>query len=399
MFRIFTFPVAWLPDFQAMLIEISWHGSSGTAVFMKRTFLLLPILLVIAALWNTMLAVYTVPFRHQRGQFLISIVLLWWEVGRSIWLFWVGAARLVLVLVGWVWGVVRLFFEMAFRSLRRLFGSPLRAMDWLGRRYFKPGVPWLAFMILIAWCVLEGIIFTFTLQPTVSEVFWDLSGVPPGMFLMPILFVFLFVLIAGSFASLQVLAEAMEKRDYKQFVQMVLVEAFVMFFEVVFLYRELIDAITPWIAAQTGGQVTLGLIPTLAIASFGWIGIRAMTWFLFGRYGTPALLAVLSRQQISLDIQPPAEAVTPPVEFDWWRAPILALKQEADWFRERGRELLELFSLPALGLLAAAVNCATVVIAGRTAFKLPFKSLDQVLATDRLIQNLSGKPAPAASGD
>ncbi len=84
MFRIFTFPVAWLPDFQAMLIEISWHGSSGTAVFMKRTFLLLPILLVIVALWNTMLAVYTVPFRHQRGQFLISIVLLWWEVGRSI---------------------------------------------------------------------------------------------------------------------------------------------------------------------------------------------------------------------------------------------------------------------------------------------------------------------------
>ena len=86
------------------------------------------------------------------------------------------------------------------------------------------------------------------------------------------------------------------------------------------------------------------------------------------------------------------------MEFDWWRAPILALKQEADWFRERGREVLELFSLPALGLLAAAVNCATVVIASRTAFKLPFKSLDQVLATDRLIQNLSGKPAPA-SGD
>ena len=53
------------------------------------------------------------------------------------------------------------------------------------------------------------------------------------------------------------------------------------------LYRELIDAITPWIAQQTGFQ--LGFISTLILASFGWIGVRAMTWFLFGRFGTPAL--------------------------------------------------------------------------------------------------------------
>ena len=35
---------------------------------------------------------------------------------------------------------------------------------------------------------------------------------------------------------------------------MVIVESAVMFFEVIFLYRELIDAITPWIAQQSGGE-------------------------------------------------------------------------------------------------------------------------------------------------
>jgi hypothetical protein len=178
---------------------------------------------------------------------------------------------------------------------------------------------------------------------------------------------------------------------------MIVVEFFVMFFEVVFLYRELIDAITPWLAAQTGGQLQLGLGWTLALASFGWIGIRAMTWFLFARFGTPALLAVLARETLSTDSAPLARPELP--DANWWQAPIAALKSEADWFRARGRELVELLSLPVLQLLAAGVNCVTIVITGRPAFRLPFTSLDQVMAANDLVRALgSGKGRVATAG-
>ncbi len=182
------------------------------------------------------------------------------------------------------------------------------------------------------------------------------------------------------------LSEAWEKKQIKAIIQMVFVEFFVMFFEVIFLYRELIDAITPWIAANTGFQ--MGFFPTIAMASFGWIGIRAMTWFLFGRYGTPALLAVLARD--TLAVQAHTEARPTPPEPDWWRGPINALKAENEWFRGRSRELLELLSLPVLQLLAAAVNCTTTVIAARPAFNLPFTKLDQVMSQDTLIKVLRG---------
>jgi hypothetical protein len=320
-FELITALISWIPGAQAVAFEFAFFAGSRLGTLSARVFLFLPTLLVIVAIWSTMLALYTIPFA---------------------------------------------------------------LMDWLGRRYFKPGVPWIAFMLTVAWCALEALIFTFTLMPTVSEVFYDLAGIEAQHIMAPILFIFLFVVISGSFASIQVLTEAWAKRQVKPIVQMLFVEFFVMFFEVVFLYRELIDAITPWIAANTGMQ--LGFASTLALACFGWIGIRAMTWFLFGRYGTPALLAVMAREEMSLEVA----TVGPPgtLKPDWWRGPIEALKREQDWFRARSRELLELLSLPVLQLLATAVNCATVVITGRPAFDLPFTSLSQVMAKDVLVQAL-----------
>jgi hypothetical protein len=396
--QLVTFMIAWIPDAQAVLINFVWNGSTGTGAFFSRTFLLLPALLLVTSIWCTMLALYTVPFRSKRSEFLIALVMLWWDTGRSIWLFWVGIARFVWMLIGWVWGLLRLAVELTFKSLRMVISTPFALMDWLGRKYFKPGVPWLAFLLTIGWCALEGLIFTYTLMPTVSEVFYDLAGVEARNIMAPILFLFLFVVISGSFASIQVLAEAWERKQIKPIIQMLFVEFFVMFFEVVFLYRELIDAITPWIAANTGFQMGFG--STLALASFGWIGIRAMTWFLFGRYGTPALLAVLARDTLAVESAAVAQRPVAP-EPDWWRGPINALKSEHDWFRARSRDLLETLSLPVLQLLAQAVNCATTVIAARPAFKLPFTSLDQVMAKDAITQVLRGgidiKPRTALS--
>ncbi|HEX4633837.1 MAG TPA: hypothetical protein VH163_08400, partial [Gemmatimonadales bacterium] len=103
------------------------------------------------------------------------------------------------------------------------------------------------------------------------------------------------------------------------------------------------------------------------------------TWFLFGRFGTPALLGILGRQSIAgtQNTMTPHPALQP----DFWKAPIAALKAETEWFRKEAREVFELISLPVLQVLAAGLNFAVVVILGKPVFVLPFRNLEQVLAS------------------
>jgi hypothetical protein len=307
----------------------------------------------------------------------------WWDAGRTIWLFWTGMLRVGIALVGWIIGSARFGLLMAKNMIVALFRSPFTLLDATSRRYFQPGVPWIAFLILLVWCAIESTIFTFTLQPTLNEVFGGLTGFEPNPRVMaPMLWLFLFMLVAGSFACVQVVTEAIKQRKTGTIIQMLVVESAVMFFEVIFLYRELIDAITPWIAQQSGGEVQLGIGPVLALASFGWLGVRGMSWFLFGRYGTPALLAVLSRQTISQEDGP--RLVTSPVQPELWRAPVNALKAETEWFHEEAKRMFELLSLPVLQLLAAAINFAVVAVQSRPMFSLPFRSLEDILAATPL---------------
>jgi hypothetical protein len=313
----------------------------------------------------------------------------WWDAGRMVWFYWAGLVRFIFVVVGWIWGLLKLAGSLFVRLIKFIFTRPLALLDWATRQYFRPGVPWLAFLIILFWSALEATIFTFTLRPTISEVLADLTGAElSGMGVSLILWPFLFILISGSFAAIQALADAIRSKNVSQIVSMALVEGFVMFFEVMFLYRELIDAITPWIASQTGFQ--LGFFSTLALASFGWIGVRAMTWFLFGRFGTPALLGILARENIAgAGGAGPAAA---PIEPDFWKGPIQALKAEAEWFKKEAREVFELISLPVLQLLAAGLNFAVVVVLGHPTFTLPFRSLDQLLASTPML-SASGKHA------
>jgi hypothetical protein len=293
-------PIAWVPGWHTRMVNFAWYGDTLGEVMLKRVLIMLPILLLMAAVWSTMVSLYTIPFRSRRGGFLTALLLGWWDVGRSIWLFWAGLLRFAFVLLGWIWATIRLAVQLLVAGIKGTFRSPLAFLDWTSRNYFKPGVPWVAFMALMVWCAVEATIFMYTLSPTLSEVLAGITGYEPNPRLVaPLLWIFLYFLILGSFACIQVLQQAIASRKVGEIIQMVLVELSVMFFEVIFLYRELIDAITPWIAQQTNEGVRLGLVSTLALASFGWVGVRGMTWFLFGRYGTPAVLAVLARSRAS----------------------------------------------------------------------------------------------------
>jgi hypothetical protein len=375
-----TAPLRWIPEWQAILLGSITSGSSAIGVAVASIALLAPAMLLVAGTWCTMLSLYTLPFRSGRGGFITALLMAWWDAGRCIWLFWTGMIRVGVALVGWVLGSLRFGVLLVRNVLLGLLRSPLTMLDWTSRRYFQPGVPWIAFLVLVIWSGVEATIFTFTLQPTLNEVFAGLTGFEPNPNVMaPLLWLFLFMLVAGSFACVQVLTEAVQKRRIGSIIQMVIVESAVMFFEVIFLYRELVDAITPWIAQQSGGELQLGIVATLLLGTFGWLGVRGMSWFLFGRFGTPALLAILSRQTITQDGA--IAAIPRPVEPDFWRAPVDALKAETQWFHDEAKRMFELLSLPVLQLLAVALNFAVITVQSRPMFMLPFRTLEDMMAS------------------
>lgn len=377
-------PIWWIPNWQAGIVNFGWFGDTGWETTLKRVFLLMPSLLLIVAVWTTMVSLYTIPFRTGRGKFLTTIALGWWDTGRGVWFYWAGIARFAFVLVGWAWSTLALAVRLVTRTLRGAVSSPFALMDWGSRKYFRPGVPWLAVLLTLIWSGLEATIFSFTLMPTLTEVLADITGFEPNrLIMMPVLWLFLFLLIAGSFASIHVMNEAIRSRHVGQAIQMVVVEFFVAFFEVIFLYRELIDAITPWIAQQSGGQFQMGLFSTLALGLFGWIGIRGMTWMLFGRFGTPALIQVLSRQVPQADAV--AVATPAPLPPDLWRDPINALKAESQWFKSESLRAFELASLPVLQLLAVAINFPIVALRSRPAFTFPIRNIEALMADTPLV--------------
>ena len=387
-------PIQWIPEMHGWFIDFFSDSSSKWIAAAKLIFLFFPVLLWIAAIWCTQLSIYTIPFRSGRLKFFSMMLMAWWDAARGAWLYWVGLFRIAVVGIGWLFTLSRLAVKLVVEVGKEVLILPFTMTGKITKSYSQPGVPWIAFLMLIFWCFLEAVIFTFTLFPTVSEVLADLGGADAPQYLVPILYLFLLMLILGSFACIQALVDAVKKREFKFILQMVLVELFVMFFEVMFLYRELVDAITPWIAQQTGEKFKLGIIFTLSLATFGWAGIRGMTWFLFGQFGTPPLLAFISRRPMVR----PEEVTAPsmPVQ-SGWRAPIDEFKREIEWLHQKSEQLVEYLTLPIIHLLAAAMNFALILVASRPVFTIPFKSLKEVMGTRETLAAIDLQPKKVIS--
>ncbi len=389
---VLAIPLAWIPEMQEALMAFVLTSATGWLAGLYLLLLLFPVLLWIGGVWCTHLTMYTLPFRSGRIELLKMLLLAWWDSAFSIWMYWAGLARFVMVGAGWLFTLGRLALRLLAESLKQLVILPFKMTGQMTQSYFQPGVPWIGFLLLIFWCLLEATIFTYTLMPTVSEVMAGITGHETSIMTSTILYFFLFLLIMGSFACIQVLADAIKNNEYRYLVQMMLVEIFVMVFEVMFLYRELVDAITPWLAQQTGEQLRPGLGFTLSLATFGWIGVRGMTWFLFGQYGTPPLLAFISRRPLH---QPVAEEGVSPLHMEmpsWWRAPMDEFKRDIDWLHDKANELLEFLMMPVLQVAAAFLNFAMILVTARPVFTLPFESLKEVVDMRELFPNIRWQP-------
>src|SRR5262249_23427766 len=143
-------------------------------------------------------------------------------------------------------------------------------------------------------------------------------------------------------------------------------------------------AVAAGIGEETGMKRGLG--GTLALLSFGWIGIRGMAWFLFGQFGTPPMLAFISRRPM-LDEGAPRPANGKPVPA-WWRQPVDELKREIEWLHARSEELLDYLVLPVLQIAAAALNFGMVLVSSRQVCSLPFKEAKEITQTWHILQTL-----------
>jgi hypothetical protein len=377
-------PIVWIPRTQHVLMDFFMRSPSTLMAAAKCVLLLLPALLGLAALWCTQLSIYTLPFRNGRAHFVSAMLLAWWDAARATWLYWMGLVRCVGVACGWILVFAGFVVRLAVEATRQMAMMPFAMTGRMAQRYFQPGVPWVAFVVLLLWCVLEATVFTHVLFPTVADVLSRLAETPePARLTGPVLFVFLLILVMGSFACVQALVDAARTRQMKYVGQMIAVEVFVAFFEVIFLYREIVAAFIPSLADQRAG--------TLVVATCGWIGVRGMAWLLFGQYGTVPLMAFISRRPLTspeaVNLTSTAVAASP-----WWEGPVRDFRREMEWLHAASDRLLEYFALPALHVAAAAVNFAMVLVASRPVFNLPFKGLDEIPESRTILSGLHLQP-------
>jgi len=162
--------LAWIVPFQARVFNFVLQGDSFWALAGMAILLALPAGVFVAGIWGTMVSLYTIPFRLGRSVTLLqSIALAWWDALRMVWFYWAGLGKFLFVMVGWVWGMLKLGVQLVWGTLKGAITSPLAMLDATSRR---PGVPWGAFILLLVWSAVEATIFTFTLP---------LDGKPPSI--------------------------------------------------------------------------------------------------------------------------------------------------------------------------------------------------------------------------
>jgi len=159
-----------------------------------------------------------------------------------------------------------------------------------------------------------------------------------------------------------------------------------MFVEVVFLYREFVDALVPWFAQHTSGNFDLGIVGTLGIAGVTWLGIRSLTWFLFASSGTPTMMAIIQRQGVGS--RDAAGEARPGFRFfsDTFSG---QLRNEFQWVGAEGERLLEAFLVPPMQVVAAALNFVTLLVSNRHLLELPLRTVQDLKDARQIVAELN----------
>lgn len=379
--------------FQETFIEFAWAASDPLLLMSaKRLFLLLPAFAFILGCWITIPAFLTVIFRQNRRDFIISLFITWWDLGKAIVSFWggifrflfyfvVGLLELLKVLVLGLWSVIQMIIVMPFRIISRA-----------SSRVVSSNVPWIAVFLTLFWVLVEAVIFTYVTTPLVLDTLSNITGEQLSITVVRIpLFTFLFFIVLGSYAVLSTFVDSVKEKNVSQIIGIGVIEVIVLFVEVVFLYREFVDALVPWFALYAQ-DFSISMTGILAISTFMWFGIRSLSWFLFAAYGTPTIMSIIQGKGLKTTARPEgAGERKQQVPMDLTNGFMDKIKQDAEWVQKKGEELLSAFMLPPLQVIAASINFLTLLVSGTHLFDLPFKSMDDIKQSKVLIETLSKK--------
>jgi hypothetical protein len=351
----------------------------------KRVFLLLPVAASLVCLWLTVPSLLTVVVRQKRVEFLKAFCVTWWDFLKSVFAYWGGFFKFLLVLSSAIYGLARIMVLGVWFILQDILLVPFRLVRTVAKSVSTPGVPWIAVTLTFFWCLVEAVVFTYVMTPLVLDTLANLTGgeLSETMIRIP-LFLFMMFLIMGSYAVLSAWTKAIDSRDVATIIKISLVECVAAFVEVLFLYRELVDSLVPWFAQHASKDFDLGMSGTLAIGFLAWLGVRGMTWFLFASHGVPILTAII--QGTGLKKPEGGEAVKGENAFTYTAAFYYSFKSDMDWVREKGDELLGAFLLPPLQVVSAVVNFFILLIMSRHLFDLPFKSFRDIMRSRELLQ-------------
>lgn len=380
--------------FQQNFIMFAW-GAGDTFWLMtgKRILLLMPVLAVILACWASIACMLTVIFRQNRRQILTNLLITWWDLGRSIVLFWGGILKFLLTAAVAATELVKIVLLALWSIIGEILFLPFRALRSMSQNVFGSPVPWIAVYMTIFWCIVEATIFTYVTTPLVTDVFLNITGEQMHVNIIRIpLFIFLLFIVMGSYAVLSNFVESLKQKNLQSILGIGAIETVVLFVEVLFLYREFVDSLVPWFA-QYSENFELGVFGTLGVSAFIWFGIRSLSWYLFASHGTPTILhliqgkgvVVLGRGEV-----PKSRLVSVSPEF------IERVKSEMAWIQTKSEDLLSSLMLPPLQVIAAALNFCTLLLNGTHLFQLPFKTMTSVADTRTLLRRVAGNESPAA---
>ncbi|MBN1364980.1 MAG: hypothetical protein JW976_09275 [Syntrophaceae bacterium] len=352
---------------------------------LKRIFLLLPVIAFIAGCWITITSLITLLFRPNRQNFFVALIITWWDLGKTIFSFWAGIVKFVFIFIHSILVLLKIAVLGIWSILQTILIFPFRFLGRLGRNFFGSSVPVIAIILTVLWCIIEASIFTYVTTPLVIDVFSNITGDQLREYAIQIpLFIFLFFIVLGSYAVLSTFLDTVKSKKISSIFGITVIEIIVLLVEVLFLYREFVDALIPWFA-QYSDNFNLGIIGTLAVACFVWFGIRSLSWFLFASYGTPTLLKIIQGKAI-ID----KNAAEPkPLTEDKMTSFFEAIKKETEWAKQRGEEIISSIMLPPLQIIAATINFAILLITAKHLFELPFNSFDDITSSKSIISNIA----------
>ncbi len=378
--------------FQGAVIEFTWAaGDPNSLMILKRLFLLLPALAFILGCWVTIPTLITAIFRHNRRSFVITLFITWWDLGKAIVSFWGGIVRFLFYFIVALLGLLKTLVLGIWSLIQAIILMPFQMLGKASQRLVSSNVPWIAVFLTLFWVLVETIIFTYVTTPLVLDTMSNITGEQLSVTMVRIpLFTFLFFIVLGSYAVLSTFVDSVKRKDIAQILGIGAIEIIVLFVEVVFLYREFVDALVPWFAIYAENfQISMAGI--LAVAAFMWFGIRSLSWFLFAAYGTPTIMSVIQGKGVKVKKSKKSTSKGDQKTWDFSNGFMQQLKEDADWVQQKGEELLGAFMLPPLQIIAASINFLTLLISGTHLFELPFKTLEDIKPSNVLIETISEK--------